>query len=145
MQAEGLRGPLCWAVQMVTCTCTCMPGDSARIESAPAPPSLTESGGAGGSDSLAGGTLTCLQWHRGDVLCVFGCLWGTIYDMYAKECTFTQCRFHKFRGDGRQYARQHARSRMPNTPILYYYSWSDIDPCRHICHHRRVLFSRQKL
>ena len=36
MQAEGLVGPLCWAVSVVD------PGSSARIESAPVPPSPTE-------------------------------------------------------------------------------------------------------
>ena len=36
MQAEGLSAPLCWAVSMD------VPGDSARIESAPAPPSPME-------------------------------------------------------------------------------------------------------
>ena len=36
MQAEGLRGPLCWAVEFFT------QGESARIETAPAPASLTQ-------------------------------------------------------------------------------------------------------
>ena len=36
LQAEGLSGPLCWAVSMYH------PGNSARIESAPAPASPTE-------------------------------------------------------------------------------------------------------
>ena len=36
MQSEGLSGPLCWAASLFD------QGDSARIESAPAPPSPTE-------------------------------------------------------------------------------------------------------
>ena len=36
MQAEGLSGPLCWAVSLVIERC------SVRIDSAPAPPSPTE-------------------------------------------------------------------------------------------------------
>ena len=36
MQAEGLIGPLCWAAELY------YSGGSARIESAPAPPSPTE-------------------------------------------------------------------------------------------------------
>ena len=51
MAAEGLSGPLCWAVSML------YPGDSARIESAAAPPSPTE-------EELA----AAVAWQRRDRL-----------------------------------------------------------------------------